>query len=80
VDALGRRTAAVQTGAVFARYPESTLATRYGYNDRSEVTSAATSYGSNPDDANKRLSGRLKPAWAAPFFTSPAGPSAGPPA
>ncbi|MDD2764840.1 MAG: hypothetical protein PHE83_12795, partial [Opitutaceae bacterium] len=57
-DNVGRRSSAVQTGSIFARYPAGTLATRYGYDSRSQLTSAATSHGSNPDDDTKRLSGR----------------------
>ena len=57
-DAVGRRSSAVQTGAIFTRYPTGALASRYGYDSRSQLTSAAVSTGTDPDDATKRLSGR----------------------
>jgi RHS repeat-associated protein len=51
-DALGRRLTAVDSGEIFARYNSSALATHYGYNDRSEVTSAQSYYGTSTTDTS----------------------------
>ena len=40
IDALGRRTSALHDGELFARFSGGGHHSRYGYNDRSEVTSA----------------------------------------
>ncbi len=49
-DVLGRRTVKVETGEMYSRYGPG-LTTVYGYNDRSEVTSAQTYLGTDPSVA-----------------------------
>ncbi|HWA09343.1 MAG TPA: RHS repeat-associated core domain-containing protein [Opitutaceae bacterium] len=60
-DALGRRETVVDTGEIFARYDSSAITTHYGYNDRSEVTSAQSYYGTSTTDTTYPMAGR---GWA----------------
>ena len=57
-DALGRRATVVDSGEIFARYVNSGLATHYGYNDRSEVTSAQSYYGTSATDTSYPVAAR----------------------
>ncbi len=57
-DDLGRRTSRVDTGEEFDRYNSSSLHTLFGYNDRSEVTSAGTYHGSTVSDTTSPVLGR----------------------
>lgn len=52
VDALGRRTSAVNEGEIFSRYSGGGHHTLYAYNDRSEVTSAQTWTGLSLSDTS----------------------------
>jgi RHS repeat-associated protein len=51
-DALGRRVTATDSGELFARYNSASITTHYGYNDRSEVTSAQSYYGLSTTDTS----------------------------
>ena len=57
-DALGRRATVADSGEIFARYTGAGLSTVYGYNDRSEVISAQSYFGSNPADTSQPVAGR----------------------
>ena len=51
-DDLGRRLTATDSGEIFARYNSAAITTHYGYNDRSEVTSAQSYYGTSTTDTS----------------------------
>ncbi|HEX2855460.1 MAG TPA: hypothetical protein VHO24_19650, partial [Opitutaceae bacterium] len=57
-DVLGRRATVAESGEVFSRYVGAGLSTLYGYNDRSEVTSAQSYHGSNPANTSSPVAGR----------------------
>ena len=48
----------VETGSIFGSYLNGALATNYGYNDRSELTSAQSYAGTNPADASNPVPAR----------------------
>jgi RHS repeat-associated protein len=58
VDEWGRRTSAVRSGEVYSRYINQGLVTTWGYDDRSQVTSAQTYYGQSATDLSYPVEGR----------------------
>ncbi|OIQ89998.1 tRNA(Glu)-specific nuclease WapA precursor [mine drainage metagenome] len=57
-DAWGRRTSVVRTGEMYSRYENGGLVTTWGYDDRSEVTSAQSYYSTSITNLNSPVEGR----------------------
>lgn len=57
-DAWARRTSVVRTGEMYSRYENGGLVTTWGYDDRSEVTSAQSYYSTSITNLNAPVEGR----------------------